>query len=231
MSPPADFRNRPILVTGMARSGTSMVAGLLALSGAWTGQTLAGDPHNPKGYFENLALREGVTKRLLHALGCDPLGIAKLPELATLPKGEGLAGPILAALEKQGYDGRRPWLFKDAKTALLWPLWRDAFPGASWVIVRREEAGILASCLRTPFMRQHSKDPDFWRAVIAAYRDRLDALVAWGAESGAAVHEIDSDDLVAGNLEPLATLAARLDLHWDAAAAGRFVAREHWHDG
>ncbi|MDA0703828.1 MAG: sulfotransferase [Proteobacteria bacterium] len=231
MNPSTDQRDRPILVTGMARSGTSMVAGLLALSGAWVGRTLAGDPHNPKGYFENLALREGVTKRLLHALDCDPLGISKLPELAALPQVEGLAAPILAALEKQGYAGTRPWLFKDAKTALLWPIWRTAFPEARWVIVRRDESGILASCLRTPFMRQHSEDPDFWRAVIAAYRDRLDALVAWGEESGAAVHEIDSDGLVAGDLEQLAGLVAALGLHWDAEAAGRFVAREHWHDG
>lgn len=208
-----------------------MVAGLLALSGAWTGQTLAGDPHNPKGYFENLALREGVTKRLLHALGCDPLGISKLPVLAELPKVEGLAEPILAALDKQGYDGTRPWLFKDAKTALLWPIWRDAFPNARWVVVRRDEPGILASCLRTPFMRQHSDDPDFWRGVIAAYRQRLDALVDWGAEAGAAIYEIDTGRLVAGDLGPLARLVEALGLHWDAESAGRFVAREHWHAG
>jgi hypothetical protein len=227
MKTPVDHRHHPVLVTGMARSGTSMVAGLLALSGAWTGRTLAGDSHNPKGYFENLALREGVTKRLLHALGCDPLGISKLPELAALPEVEGLAAPILAALDKQGYDGSRPWLFKDAKTALLWPIWRAAFPGARWVIVRREEAGILASCLRTPFMRQHSGDPDFWRGVIAAYRDRLDAL----ANSGAEVHEIETGPLVEGEMAGIERLVAALGLHWDAESARRFVAAEHWHGG
>ncbi|MBT3401782.1 MAG: sulfotransferase, partial [Rhodospirillaceae bacterium] len=195
-----DHRNSPILVTGMARSGTSMVAGLLALSGAWVGRTLAGDAHNPKGYFENLALREGVCKRLLQALGCDPLGIGKLPALDALPKVDGLTAPILAVLEKQGYDGKCPWLFKDAKMALLWPIWRDAFPAARWVVVRRDEAGVVASCLRTPFMCQHSEDPAFWRTVIAAYRARLDALVEWGAASGARVYEVGADALVAGDL-------------------------------
>lgn len=227
MPSPPDHRRRPILVTGMARSGTSLVAGLLALSGAWTGRTLAGNEHNPKGYFENLALREGVNKRLLQALGCDPLGIARLPDLDALPKTDGLAEPILAALEKQGYDGTRPWLFKDAKTALLWPIWRDNFPAARWVIVRRDEAGVLASCLRTPFMRQHSDDPAFWRAVIASYRERTDSLAASGAE----VHEIETDPPADGDMTGMEDLVAALDLHWDAESAGRFVAREHWHGG
>lgn len=44
----------PIVVAGMHRSGTSMMAGLLARLGVQMGQTLIEpDPHNPLGYFED----------------------------------------------------------------------------------------------------------------------------------------------------------------------------------
>ena len=59
----------------------------------------------------------------------------------------------------------------------------------------------------------------------------LDALVEWGAASGARVYEVGADALVAGDLGPMVTLAEALELHWNAESADRFVAREHWHAG
>lgn len=47
------MNDRPIFVTGPARSGTSMVAGLLARHGVWFGTSSKTGEANPKGWFEN----------------------------------------------------------------------------------------------------------------------------------------------------------------------------------
>lgn len=48
------FVNQAIFVTGPARSGTSLVAGLLARHGVWTGRcTKRAVPKYPHGFFEN----------------------------------------------------------------------------------------------------------------------------------------------------------------------------------
>ena len=40
-------------IAGCPRSGTSLIAGLLAKHGVCVGNTTPGDKHNEKGYFEN----------------------------------------------------------------------------------------------------------------------------------------------------------------------------------
>jgi hypothetical protein len=217
---------QPILVLGLPRSGTSLVAGSLAACGAWTGRTLAGNVSNPAGYFENGALREGVVKRQLLQMRADPRGVSVLPSLSGQPAEPRLGGEVLEVLAEQGYEGGA-WLYKDAKLTLLWPLWRRAFPHARWVIVRRDAQGVLASCLRTDFMRQHGTDRAFWGQWVRAYEQRLEVLKA----SGVWWREVDSARVVetdGGSLEPLVN---ELGLTWNAAAVGALVEPRHWHGG
>ena len=69
----------PVFVTGLPRSGTSMVAGLLGLSGLWLGHTVPGGQENIRGFFENVILRERVQKEILRQGRFDPLGVQRLP--------------------------------------------------------------------------------------------------------------------------------------------------------
>lgn len=50
---PQEVYERPIFVTAPARSGTSMVAGLLARHGVWVGTSSKTGQANAKGWFEN----------------------------------------------------------------------------------------------------------------------------------------------------------------------------------
>ncbi len=221
----SDHFRRPILVLGPPRSGTSLVAGCLACCGAWLGHTFGAAPANPKGFFESVQLREGVNKAILTALGCDPLGVADLPPLDGLPVQPEMREAILAAIRGEGYAGAGPWLFKDAKLTLLWPVWRAMFPDARWVIVRRREDDVVRSCLNTDFMVQHSSDPAFWRRFIAAYDERLDRLKA----AGPWWREIQADALVGGDLAALRARVEALELTWDQAAVTGFITPGHWH--
>ncbi|MHC5035113.1 MAG: sulfotransferase [Planctomycetota bacterium] len=130
----------PILVVGVPRSGTSVIAGTLAACGVWTGHTIAGSPPNPKGWFENPEIKNRTNKAMLAEAGYDPLGQDPLPP-------EALDGPlpdISDILESQGYQGG-PWLFKDPKTLLCWRAWDRAFPRATWVLAVRRVPEIYAS--------------------------------------------------------------------------------------
>ena len=48
----------PIVILTSGRSGSSMIAGIFAAHGVWKGETFGGDHINPKGTFENIALKQ-----------------------------------------------------------------------------------------------------------------------------------------------------------------------------
>ena len=136
----------PILVSGCARSGTSLVAQILKECGAWTGETVEPCPKsNPDGFFEHKYLRENVNKRILSSNDCDPLGVKKLPEPGSLQY-PSFKSEVATALKREGYEGG-PWLFKDAKLAYMPELWMREFPKARWVLTRRDGNAIVTSCL------------------------------------------------------------------------------------
>jgi hypothetical protein len=64
----------PILITGCARSGTSMTAGIVHICGAFGGRMSGPTPNNRKGMFENEEVRNQIVKPYLSSIGADPLG-------------------------------------------------------------------------------------------------------------------------------------------------------------
>lgn len=229
---PSGF-DRPVFVTGLPRSGTSLIAGCLAACGLWTGATVPGNPFNPKGYFEHSVIRERIVKPLLSGHGFDPLGVASLPPETFAPwpgfaapgaPGLDLRGILARIVASEGHDPVMPWLYKDAKLTLLWRSFHRAFPAARWVIVRRPRAEFVRSCCATPFMARHSTDPAFWDRFAAAYEARLDALAA-----ATEATEISSAPLVQGDFAAFDSLTARLGLPSDHPALVQFIAPEHWH--
>lgn len=180
---------------------------------------------NPKGVFENVMLREHINKRILFDLGCDPLGVQKLPDLYKLPDIPNLSEIIEQIIRAEGYKENRRWLFKDAKLTLLWPIYKAAFPNAQWIIVRRNEEEIIHSCLRTFFMVQHSRDPVFWKKWADEYLFRLDKL----KESEVWWREIWPHDLVRGNFSALCQIVHDLELKWNELEVARFINPGYWH--
>ena len=124
--------NQPIFITGCARSGTSMVAGIFARCGAWHGETTGPVPHNPKGQYENTKIRNNVLKPLLKRMGVDVLGQKPLPSMEQVNELLRKLGPsglsavrdqVENILAEQGYDWDATWLYKGAKMCLMWPIW------------------------------------------------------------------------------------------------------------
>lgn len=151
-----------ILITGCARSGTSLTTQILQSHGLHLG------PVNV--LFENTDIRESVLKPYLRAIGTDPRGQKPLPDTDSLPAHVGLRDAVLKRVpETSGY--------KDAKLTLVWPVWAKAFPQAKWVLVRRKAEDIAGSCLRASFMNAFDT-MDGWLGWVAEHEKRFEKMKA-----------------------------------------------------
>lgn len=115
----------PICITGMHRSGTSLMARLLNVAGLYLGRDedlLAGGPGNPDGHWEHEALMQ-VNEELLAALGG---GWDYPPDLSRLDDAQVVA-PFAERARAQlaMFSGREPWGWKDPRTSLTLPFWRS----------------------------------------------------------------------------------------------------------
>ena len=146
----------PILITGCARSGTSLIAGIINICGAFGGIMSGPNSNNAKGMFENVNIRNGIVKKYYQSIGVDKLGQYPLPDINNLPIPPDWKEKVENVMLNDGYkDGL--WMYKGAKMCQHWPVWNNAFPDAKWVIVRRKTPDIINSCIRTNFMRAFSK--------------------------------------------------------------------------
>lgn len=203
-----------------------MIAGVLGICGAWTGSTVpGGSAVNPKGFFEHITIREKIIKQILSRLDCDPLGVRTMPPANLQVEIPALANTLRQVIEADGYKGDIPWLYKDAKMTLLWPIFKKAFPKAKWVIVRRDEEGFINSCLRTHFMKQHSQNREYWVRFAREYQVRIEALKS----SGANILEISSPDVISGKFEHIEELVSRLGLVYREEELKEFISPPYWH--
>lgn len=136
--------NSPILITGCPRSGTSMIAGMLSLSGVFSGVT--------DKMYENIPIREGLVKNYLRQVGMGDNGHYPLISKYPLVFPEYWNEKVMTEITKQGLSNTQ-WMYKDCRNSLLWQLWYLSFPNAKWIIVRRNREDIIYSCQHTGYMR------------------------------------------------------------------------------
>jgi spore maturation protein CgeB/GT2 family glycosyltransferase len=135
-----------ILVLGMHRSGTSMVARLLNMMGAYfapEGSSTGANQENPKGFWERRDVRN-LNDMLLHSAGADwhrlsDFRLEKIPA-ATLTQFKTEAEKIILAM-----DAHRPWFLKEPRFCLLAPLWLDQLEFPACVIVYRSPIEVARS--------------------------------------------------------------------------------------
>ncbi len=139
----------PIAITGMHRTGTSMVSKALMLAGLHLGdkEELVGPaPDNPEGFFEHEGFVQ-VNDDLLGATGgawdnpppCPPL-TADDPRVAHLA---GKAAQLVDALAV-----RRLWGWKDPRTCLTARFWVDLVPDLRVVVCVRHPLEVALSLKR-----------------------------------------------------------------------------------
>lgn len=218
----------PILITGAARSGTSMIAGIINICGAFGGSMTGSTPYNKKGQFENSYIRDRIVKTYLRSMGLDPLAQYPLPNPMALTSYASLKGDVEGIMRREGHTSGA-WFYKGAKMCLLWPIWRGAFPEAQWIIVRRKSQDIAESCMRTPFMRAF-KSVSGWLKWEAEHRLRFMEMV--DSRSGMNVTEVWSEDIVNGNFDVIKDFVEQTEgLTWQENEIKEFITPQLWKGG
>ena len=138
--------SRPIVVLGMHRSGTSLLAQVIEALGAYAGrpdELAPPDMFNPTGYWEHKAVVQLDTAILdeLDASWTD-IAHADVSRLAPSRRAE-LVERAKEAIRP--LEGRGPFVVKDPRMALLFPLWREALRDPVVVIAWREPAAVARS--------------------------------------------------------------------------------------
>jgi hypothetical protein len=142
----------PILITGAARSGSSMVAGIMRICGAFGGKC-SGATEN-RGVNENDFIHDKMIIPFLRNMKADSSGQYPLPNVVEMSIPADWQRRIIGTLTNQNYrKGQGPWFYKGSKSILIWPVWNYAFPNAKWIIVRRRTGDIIRSCLETWHMK------------------------------------------------------------------------------
>ena len=163
-----------IVVLGMHRSGTSMFADIISRLGFYTGETeelLEPQVDNPKGFWERRDVVQ-LNDLILKEAG----GSWFNPPISTYEKDyTKKMTNILAALASRN----SPWLIKDPRLLLTWPLWKEALKNAVPIIVHRSPLDVARS-LKNRHGFPLSFGLDLWEyynhKYIAAFRNPRNSL-------------------------------------------------------
>jgi len=149
----------------MHRSGTSLVARVINLMGVDLGPPedfLEPRFDNPRGYWEQRPLFE-INERILELLGgtsadppAMPGGWTRRDEI------EELARRAREVIEAQFGEARK-WGWKDPRTSLTLPFWRQVVPQAKWILCLRSPTSVAASLVQ--------RDPNSytWEGAISLW--------------------------------------------------------------
>lgn len=241
----------PVPVLGMHRSGTTLVAELLAGMGVRMGRrrmTVLAEPPEVVRLHEWLLRRAGGSWEY-------PLA---LDALLVNPDAREDAARLIARMARRLARGAAPWGFKDPRTAFTFELWDEAVGPLRPIVVRRDPRDVAASLaarartetggrrrvlssrrLRTrlaalvrgePAQRVYtvrSWRPDEGLGLWCEYNRRIDgALAATGAEH----HELRFEDLLADPLSAVTALAEFVGVDAPGAAARRALHSAPIHD-
>ena len=201
----------PVIVTGLGRSGTSLVMGLLYEHGVWVDSPGHIRVWNKKGDFVNKGINKAIIKWGINY--------------------HNLASEIHKVIISQGYTGGH-WGFKNVVKGEWVENFQRVF-SPTWIMVRRNVRDVYSSRLRVraekgktddyPVPERYEPFTKFIRRwsnankVMDQYRDDHDGFDIWPYK------------LVQGNYSELEKILNCLSLPFSEKICERFISRENWH--
>ncbi|MFM7250000.1 MAG: sulfotransferase [Planctomycetaceae bacterium] len=166
--PPRAAPPPALLVTGMHRSGTSLLTSILAAAGVHVGDQLMGAAEsNPHGHFEDLEFY-ALHQRVLAANGLSREGFTCQ---ATIDVPASARAEAMALVGRRRAAGRL-WGWKDPRSTLFLDLWAELLPEARYVFAFRPVWEVVDSLFRRgddPFVL----NPRFAIELWVAYNKRI----------------------------------------------------------
>lgn len=175
MPPLVCMNNPPVVILGMHRTGTSLVARLMSSLGVFMGHQL-NDHHEATWFFE---MNETLL-RIAHAAWDYPQSFTTLLDHSATRKH---AEAYLRHSAKE-YSFKRTflglkhllymyshvfisskesfvWGWKDPRTTVTFPLWNNVFPGSRYIFVQRNGVDVANSL----YVREHGRRPTIHSTV------------------------------------------------------------------
>jgi len=164
-----------ILITGVERSGSTLISRVLQMCEANAGQTNK--------------MRENVSLRSLSANTIKGLNVGCfMPPYYLLDEVDNWKDKVEKALREQNIPKSMPFMYKDSQTAQLWKLWHDEYPKAKWIIVRRRTGDILNSFQETAYINRFknekniktvgaSNEKEAWLWWVHQYEERFRDII------------------------------------------------------
>jgi hypothetical protein len=134
-------RSMPLIITGMHRSGTSLIARFVHHSGVDLGDQFVGArASNPYGHYEDVEILELQQGILLREFG-HSMWVPGPPPLTAADRAKARA---LVAVRKE----KLHWGWKEPRTSLFLDLWDELLPDALFLFVARHPLLVLDSLSR-----------------------------------------------------------------------------------
>jgi hypothetical protein len=154
--------NSPIIVVGMAKSGTGMLVKILEKLGVYMGK------HNTEN-GESLFFK-GVNRHILDSgFGCAWKTPDFMPTVQKIYEHyDWLANRVKVTMSKDlknkflGLTPRNVWGWKDPRNSLLLPIWHKVFPKATVIHIYRNTADVALSNMMHDWSRHGYDDRFFW---------------------------------------------------------------------
>ncbi|MFQ3245849.1 MAG: hypothetical protein ACI9SP_002497 [Arenicella sp.] len=135
-----------IIILGMHRSGTSMLARLINMMGVYFGEdgdAIGTNDENPKGFWERQDVRK-LNDKLLHSAGLDWDELSKLTQGCfhqdDVDEFELAASDVIAKLDKH-----RNWILKEPRLNILLNQWRKILDKPIYIFVYRTPVEVALS--------------------------------------------------------------------------------------
>ena len=199
--------NSLVFVTGVERSGSTMIAETFHICGARIGKVT--------NMYENEFIRK---------LCCDYLSNHHED---FMPNTSQLQIPvewkdIMDKRINKNFSGT--YIFKGSYFAQLWPIWNYMYPDAKWIIVRRKTEDIVQSCMKTAYMTVFknennqkkigvSTEADGWKWWCKQYEHKFQEMI----ESGLNCKVIWPEKMAKGDFHQIYEMLEWTGLNWNPA--------------
>lgn len=209
------MNTHPILVTGIERSGSSIIARILGMCGAFTGPVTEMQENRQIKLIVDSFYRQNKW---------DPRGQFPLPN-----KPEDVFAQDTFSLRNEldnyvfkNVDDSVQWMYKSSRIAQTWWVWNDQFPTAKWIIVRRRTGDIIQSCIKTGFMTAFAyqcnlqkisaqNEADGWLWWVHEHEKMFSDMI----EAGIQYKEVWPERMAVGDFEQIKELVEWLGLTWN----------------